>query len=236
MRRGVAVGGHEDQGVAALESTLLFGALPDAVLRELAAASTLRPLARGQDAVAEGDPGGDVVVVVQGRLKVVVRSRDGGEVVLARVGVGDTLGELSVFDRAPRAASAQAVEASSVLLVPCAAVRSVVRDHPDLAEELLRQQAEMLRRSNSLVADLVFLDLPRRLAKHLLGQAGGRARVELGMSQTELASALGGVRQSVNTALQSFVRRGWVRVDGQAVELLDRDALERYSALEPLPA
>lgn len=217
---------------SALADTLLFGALDEGVIAELADASTVRRYARGQVVIEEGDPGGDVLVVAEGRLRILIRSPEGLDVVLGFAVVGDTIGEVSLFDGAPRAASVEAAENSLVVVVPGSAVRQVIRDHPDLAEEIIRQQAVLIRRSTGMVADLVFLDLPRRVAKFVMERVGPDDRAELGVSQSELAAAVGGVRQSVNAALRGFERRGWVHISGRTVAVRDRDALARYAHVD----
>jgi CRP-like cAMP-binding protein len=214
---------------AALEQTLLLGALDDKTLDDLAAMATLRRYGRGDTVVAAGEPGGDVLVVAAGRLKVLARSPDGSDVLLGMAGPGDTLGELSLLDLAPRSAAVEAADAATVVWLPGDVLRTLLRREPDLAEELLRQQAVMIRRVSGLVADLVFLDLPRRVAKYVVERVDGNGRADLAMSQSELAAAVGGVRQSVNGALRALERRGWIRLDGRVVTVHDRPALERYA-------
>ena len=223
----------EHEARSALEDTLLFGALDDAALDALAEVCVTRRYTTGQVVVLAGDPGGDLLVVAKGRLRVVARSAEGAAVVLAVAVRGDTLGEVSLFDYQPRSATIEAAEASVVVRVPGEDVQRLIRLRPEIAEELLRQQAALLRRSTGMVADLVFLDLPRRVAKYVLGAAGRDGRADLGMSQTELAAAVGGVRQSVNAALRNFERRGWIQMDGRVVEICDAGALGEYASVQP---
>jgi CRP-like cAMP-binding protein len=207
----------------------LFGALEDEALDRLAAASSAQSFTRGQLVVTEGDPGGDVLVIGQGRLKVFSRSPAGDELIHRVVVAGDTLGEVSMWDSGPRSAAVEALEPSVVVSVPGHAVRDELRAAPDLAEELLRQQAQMIRRTTGIAADLVFLDLPRRLAKFVLDNVDGRGRLDLGLSQGQLAAAVGGVRQTVNGALRGFERRGWLQLDGRVVVVIDAAALTTYA-------
>ena len=216
---------------AALEQTILFGALDDATLDSLAGRATVRRYVRGEPVVVAGEPGGDVLIVASGRLKVLSRSPDGVDVVLAVAGTGDTLGELSLLDRAPRSATVEAAEQSVVVRVSGDVVRETIRAHPDLAEELISQQAAMIRRATGMVSDLVFLDVPRRVAKYVAERTDHHGRADLGMSQSELAAAVGGVRQTVNAALRGLERRGWIRMDGRTVTVHDRSALEEYAAV-----
>jgi CRP-like cAMP-binding protein len=215
----------------ALEQTMLFGALDDAHLGVLAAAGSVRRYVRGQPVFTAGDPGGDLVVVAEGRLKVLARSPDGTDVVLAVATVGDTLGELSLLDRGPRSATVEASGPAAVVWVPGPAVLEVLRSNVDLVEELLRQQAATIRRVTGMVADLVFLDVPRRVAKYVVERTDHHGRADLGLSQSELAAAVGGVRQTVNVALRGLERRGWIEVQGRIVTVHDRPALEKYAAV-----
>lgn len=208
---------------------MLLGALGDAELTALAGLGRLRRYSRGASVVMAGDDGGDLLVVVSGRLKVLSRSPGGADLVLAVATVGDTLGEMSLLDGEPRSATVEAAEDSDVLWLPRDAIRDVVRRHPDLAEELMRQQAATIRRVNGMVADLVFLDLPRRVAKYVADHADHHGLARLGMSQSELAAAVGGVRQSVNAALRGLERRGWIQMEGRDVTVRDRAALEQYA-------
>jgi CRP-like cAMP-binding protein len=210
---------------------MLLGGLPEDVRTRLAAAGRVQRYDRGRLVMSAGDPGGDLLVVISGRLKVVARSADGVEVVLALAGVGDTLGELSLLDGAPRSATVEAVEESAALWLPESVVWDVLRTRPDLTEELLREQAQTIRRVNGMVADLVFLDLPRRVAKYVLEHCDGDGFARLGLSQSELAAAIGGVRQSVNSALRGLERRGWIRLLGRDVVVRDPAALAEYAAV-----
>jgi CRP/FNR family transcriptional regulator, cyclic AMP receptor protein len=218
-----------DIGRNALGQTMLLGGLDDATLDALAATASLRRYERGGLVMSAGDDGGHLLVVASGRLKVVARSADGTDLLLGFAEVGDTLGELSLLDKTPRSATVEAAQPSEVLWVPGPAVVVLLRRDAALAEELLRQQAETIRRMSGLVADLVFLDLPRRVAKYVVEHTDGTGRADLAMSQSELAAAVGGVRQSVNGALRALERRGWIAVDGRVVTVRDRVALEDYA-------
>jgi CRP/FNR family cyclic AMP-dependent transcriptional regulator len=93
--------------------------------------------------------------------------------------------------------------------------------------------AASMRRLNGTAADLVFLDLPRRLAKLLLAESSlrpdGTIQSQLGMSQSGVAARLGVTRQSLNRALSGLAQRGWVTVDGPLVQLDDVSALMRFA-------
>jgi CRP/FNR family cyclic AMP-dependent transcriptional regulator len=214
-----------------LRRTALFGMLPDQDLDAVSAASRLRTFRRGQIVFSYGDPGDSVVVVVSGRVKVAVHSADGGELTLTIVEAGGTIGEVSVADGGVRSADAETIDDDTQLLfVSRQAAQEVCRRVPAAAEALSRLVAASLRRLTEATADLVFLDLPRRVAKLLLEHPRRTdGVVDLGLSQEELAHRVGGTRQSVNLALRGFERRGWITAGGQTVVIADQAALERFA-------
>ena len=215
---------------AILRRTQLLGSLPDADLQAVAAASRLRSYRRGQLVFSKDDPGDTVIVVVSGRVKVVVRSADGAELTLTIVQPGGTVGDLSVADRGPRSADAEALDDCRLLLVPNELIAVLCSRVPSVTQALLSSVAGTLRRLTGAASDLVFLDLPRRVAKVLLSQPKGEDGViALRMSQEELAHQVGGSRQSVNAALRGFERRGWIELRDRSVTVRQPDALALFA-------
>jgi CRP/FNR family transcriptional regulator, cyclic AMP receptor protein len=216
--------------VGVLRATELLGTAPAAELQTLAAGSRIRTFRRGQVVFTAGEPGQTVMVVISGRVKVVVRSADGGELTLTVVGPGTLFGELGVADGGPRSADAEALEATRLLLIPREMILDLCDRAPTVAQALLRSVTAMLRRLTEATSDLVFLDLPRRVAKVLLSQPRGEDGViSPALSQEELAHQAGGSRQSVNAALRGFERRGWIKVSGRTVTVTQASALNRFA-------
>jgi CRP/FNR family transcriptional regulator, cyclic AMP receptor protein len=213
-----------------LRQTDLLRSVQASDLEPIAAASRLRTVRRGQVLFVAGDPSDTVILVISGRVKVVVRSADGAELTLTVVQPGGTLGELSVADGGPRSADAEALEDSRVLLVPKDLIAELSSRVPSVTQALMTSIAATLRRLTEAASDLVFLDLPRRVAKVLLSQPRrDDGVIELKMSQEELAHQVGGSRQSVNLALRGFERRGWIEVHDRAVTLRQAEALARFA-------
>lgn len=216
--------------VAVLRRTSLLASVPDADLAVLAGASRTRTLRRGQLVFGTGDPGDTLIVVLSGRLKIVTRSADGAELTLAILGPGATIGEVSVADGGPRSADAETLADSQLLFIPRERVQDVCRRTPAAALSLAVSVAATLRRLTEATADLVFLDLPRRVAKVLLSQprdTGGLISPQL--TQEQLARLIAGTRQSVNAALQGFEKRGWVTVDGRDLTVRQPEMLARFA-------
>ncbi|WP_239311006.1 MULTISPECIES: Crp/Fnr family transcriptional regulator [unclassified Frankia] len=194
---------------------------------------------RGEVLFREGETGDRVFVILAGKVKIGRAASDGRENLLMVMGPGDLFGELSLFDPGPRTASATAVTDASLVSLEHTALRPWLATRPEAASLLLRVLAQRLRRTNDSMADMVFTDVPGRVAKALLdlaerfgepAQPGNEAagvRVEHGLTQEELAQLVGASRETVNKALADFATRGWLRLDSRAVVLLDRERLAR---------
>src|SRR5258708_39469757 len=111
---------------------------------------------------------------------------------------------------------------------PCA----WISDRPEIAERLLRVLARRLRRTNSDLTDLIFVDVSGRVAKRLLGLAqrfgtreGGAMRLTHDLTQEELAQLVGATRETVNKALADFARPGWIQIEGKSLLIFDSERL-----------
>lgn len=189
---------------------------------------------RGDVLFNEGDQGDRLYVITEGKIKLGRTSSDGRENLLAILGPAEMLGELSLFDPGPRTASATAVAETQLIGLGHEQLGSLLGDHPRIAGTLLAALARRLRRTNENLADLVFTDVPGRVAKALLdlSQRFGRP-VEEGvlvahdLTQEELAQLVGASRETVNKALADFAGRGWLRLEARAVLLTDVERLQR---------
>ncbi|GAC1607270.1 MAG: Crp/Fnr family transcriptional regulator [Mycobacteriales bacterium] len=189
----------------------------------LAAMSYPKKLAKGQVLFVAGERCEAIYVVDSGRLKVSVTSPHGDELVLSVVGPGESVGELSIVDGEPRSAGAEAIEDTTLICLPRDAVLVLLSSSPGAALAIAVELAAMLRRLTTSAGDLVFLDLPRRLAKLLVSEPID------GLAQAQVAARLGVGRQSLNKALGKFADRGWLDVQRGAVTVRDAAALRRFA-------
>ena len=218
---------------AVLARTELFKGVDDAARRRIAERVGERVVERGRSVFVQGEPGDRMYILAEGAVKLYVSSRDGGIVELARHQPPASFGELALLDGGPRSASAEAVERSVLLVVIRAELLRLVHSEEKVAEALLRALGTMVRRTTRQVTDLVFLDLRGRVARQLLllAEDGNRAgAVTRRVTQGELATMVGGARQTVNQVLKSLESSGCIRADGRTIALLDRDRLQRLAS------
>ncbi len=218
----------------ALNGAPLFAALDAEAAAALRASMIEVALGKGDVLFSEGEPGDRLYVVVEGKIKLGHTSTDGRESLLAVMGPGDMFGELSLFDPGPRTATATALTDVICLGLGHEALRPWLTGRPEVAEELLQALAQRLRRTNDAMADLVFSDVPGRVAKALLdlGERFGETRpdglyVEHDMTQEELAQLVGASRETVNKALADFAQRNWIKLETRSVTLTDVERLQR---------
>ncbi len=224
---------RDSNAVQALQVVPFFANLPDEHATELAKSLVPRRFAPGQVIFHLGDPGGLLYLISRGKVKISHTTTEGQEVVLAILGPGDFFGELALLDDAPRSATAVALEATETWTLHREEFMHYLMDNPDFALHVLKTLARHIRRLNTQLADIFFLDLPGRLARTLLQLAEQYGTyttegtvINLSLTQTDLAEMTGATRVSVNKALGRFRRAGWIRVTGRQVTVIDREALQ----------
>ena len=219
-----------------LRRAQLFEALDDDSAAALEAGVTIVELARADRVFEEGASGNQLYVVLDGKIKLTRAAADGRENLLSVLGPGEMFGELSLFDPRPRTASAIAVTDSRLGALAHDDLRSWLTGRPDVALHLLQALAQRLRRANDVMADLVFTDVPGRVAKALLDLADrfGEVRedglqVNHDLTQEELAQLVGASLETVNKALADFAARGWLQLTAKSVLLIEPERLRKRS-------
>src|SRR3546814_287137 len=175
-------------------------------------------LRRGEVLFHEGDSGDKLYVVLEGKVKLGRTSSDGRENLLAILGPGAMFGELSLFDPGPRSATVTTVTDAAFASLSHADLLRWLEGRPAVAHGLLSQIASRLRKANDVNADLVFSDVPGRVAKALLELADRFGRtaddgvhVHHDLTQEELAQLVGASREPVNKAPSAFASPGRLR-------------------------
>ena len=212
----------------------LFTALDDEAAASLLANMVSVKISKGSVLFAEGDEGDQLYVIAEGKLKLGTSSGDGRENLLSILGPGEMFGELSLFDPGPRTSTATAVTDAKLLSLGQEKLLPWLVENPKVSLQLLARLAQRLRRTNEAVGDLVFSDVPGRVAKALidLGERFGKKTdeglfVHHDLTQEELAQLVGASRETVNKALADFAGRNWLKLDGRAVLITDFERLSK---------
>jgi CRP/FNR family cyclic AMP-dependent transcriptional regulator len=218
--------------VTSLRDSYLFQRADEDALMAIARHLRRRRFRRGETIFHQGDPGDALHVVSSGAVKIVLPSMEGEEAIIATLRTGDFFGELALLDGAPRSATAIALEATETWTLPRAALVTLLDQDKALRDSLLAGLAREIRRITGHVAELHFLDLGGRLASRLARLAreaepdANEVRLDWPYTQSDLASMIGGTRQSVNKLLSGLVDRGLVAIEKDKLVIPDVEALE----------
>jgi CRP/FNR family transcriptional regulator, cyclic AMP receptor protein len=196
---------------------------PQTFLDSAGAPRTTRKYARSAVIFAQGDDAADVFYVQQGSVKLSVLSRTGKEAVVAILGRGDFFGEGCLASQPRRIATASAMSASTILVIPKARMLDVLHTQPAFAERFLAHMLARNIRVEEDLVDLLFNSSEKRLARGLLllARYGKQDQPLLipGMSQETLAKMIGTTRSRVNFFMNKFRDLGFIEYSGGDIKV-----------------
>ena len=213
----------------------LFSVLPSALSASLFREARVVRLAPQQMLFIAGDPGDGCYQVEEGLLKVVAPSPSGGDRILAILGPGELVGELSMIDGLPRSASVTTLRESKLSFVSRSVFNTVTHKQPEIYRHITALLARRLRDVDDALTATSFLPLKARTARALLGLSdafgkdvgSGRILIRQKFSQGDLAAMAGVARENCSRILQDWTRRSLVSRLAGYYCLEDKAALER---------
>lgn len=220
---------------ALLSRLPFFAGLKAEELAELAGRLKRRTYRAGETIFHKDDAGTTMYIIHEGTVKISVPSEVGTEMILSILSTGDFFGELSLFDAKPRSATVTSAGQTEVFVLHREDFIDFVSKHPKVSLRIIEALSNRIRRTDNLVEDVVFLDIPARLAKKLLELTrshgkkleNGGIEIELRLTQQDIANMLGTTRESVNRQLVAFAERGFISIDRQRITVLKPSELER---------
>jgi CRP/FNR family cyclic AMP-dependent transcriptional regulator len=229
--------GAVEVGVTEHSGEVFLHRLDPSDRRDLIAAGRRIRLRAGAPALIEGQISGQVLLLLEGHVRASSTAADGRESLLAVRRPGDLVGELSALDCRPHSATVLAMDTVVAIAIPVSSFLTFLRSHSNAAFAVLELITERLRDADRKRAEFGWMDAGARVAARLAelaerhGQAtAGGVRIELSLSQEELASWASASREAVSRALRSFRERGWIATRRRAITVLDLDALRARSA------
>jgi CRP/FNR family transcriptional regulator, cyclic AMP receptor protein len=213
----------------------LLAALPTELSQSLFAKARPLSLKADQTLFMAGDEGDGCYRVEEGLLKASIAAPAGGERILAILGPGSVVGELSMIDRGPRSASVTALRDSKLSFVGRSAFEAFGQSRPELYRDVATLLAQRLRDTDNALVATNFLSLKGRLARALLSLAEafgqdigqGRILIRQKVSQSDLAAMAGIARENVSRVLNDWTSRSLVRRLAGYYCLDDTAALQR---------
>jgi CRP/FNR family transcriptional regulator, cyclic AMP receptor protein len=214
---------------AILRDHYLFRKLTPRQIDRLGACIVGKTVKRGTHIFAKGDAGSSLFAIGTGTVRISVPSAEGKDAVLNVVSKGDIFGEIALLDGQPRTADATAVTDCELYVIERRDFLPVVREEPEIALKLIEILCSRVRRTSEQAEEVMFLDLPSRLAKALMrlldaDTAGMRER-KISITQKDLGNIIGMSRESVNKQLRIWEDKKWVRLERNAVVILAIDEI-----------
>ncbi|MCB1008863.1 MAG: Crp/Fnr family transcriptional regulator [Acidobacteria bacterium] len=198
----------------------LFEGLPPERLERLNETLHKKSVPAGTNMITAEQPGEVVYVLLEGTVKILIEQLDGREVILAFLGAGDTVGEMSLVDSSGRSANVMTMEKCTFLWMDKKTFSELLKHVPEFAQNLVKLLASRLRMANEQIQSLSSLDVAGRLARQLLAfseryghEEEEGTRIPLRLTQTDLAELVGASRERVNQVMVDFRQRGFLSVD-----------------------
>jgi CRP/FNR family transcriptional regulator, cyclic AMP receptor protein len=237
MTEALKNGNAKQFALAALSAAPMLEGVPPGQRAALAAAGAVRHFRAGAFVFMTGDISDQVCCVVDGRVQIEATREDGRTMLRAVLGPGQVFGELGVIAGIPRTGSALALDDCAVWTVTGRHFIEFLRDVPVASHALLRALALQVVEHESIVEDLLFLDLKARVAKRLLALVSTSwddvpddgVAIPMNITQNDLASLCGGSRENVNRVLSELAKRGLISRSGHRYLLKDIAGLRRLA-------
>jgi len=198
----------------------LFQGLPPERLERLNETLHKKTVPAGTNMITAEQPGEVVYVLLEGTVKILIEQLDGREVILAFLGAGDTVGEMSLVDSSGRSANVMTMEKCTFLWMDKKTFSDLLKNVPEFAQNLVKLLASRLRMANEQIQSLSSLDVAGRLARQLLAfseryglEEEEGTRIPLRLTQTDLAELVGASRERVNQVMVDFRQKGFLAVD-----------------------
>lgn len=217
-----------------LREIALFSHLSAVELDEVARLLHRKSYGAGAGIITADQPGEVVYVIEQGTVKIELDQADGSQAILAILGPGDTVGEMSLVDNAPRSANVITLESTTVLWMERAHFERCLGAMNVLSQALARLLNDRLRMANQQILALSTLDVAGRVGRQLLAFAHrygrqdpeGIVRIPMRLTQSDIAGLVGASRERVNHVWGDLRERGLVSSDSRHHILIrDREAL-----------
>lgn len=217
-----------------LRQVPLFRSLRPEDSRHIAALLRQQTLRKGDVLFRKGEEGNSLYMITIGKIKIVRQSRDGDEMILAVLSVGDFCGEMALLDGLSRSADAIAVEETQLYGLNRKDFLSYVMNNETAVKSILSALSTRLRRADDFLEDVFFLNVASRLTKKLIELAlgngfreGENGPIRLTVTQRDLAGMIGATRESVNKELRVLREKNLIGLDGNHIMILDLDALKK---------
>jgi CRP/FNR family cyclic AMP-dependent transcriptional regulator len=183
-----------------------------------------------------GDPSENLYFLKEGRVKITRVDESGKEFTLTLLEPGEIFGELGLFDQSRRETSATALEDSVICMMKRRDFEKYASNKPELSFKLSKLMGLRLRQIENRIEELLFRDVPSRLARLLFRlvdrhprETKHGLRINIKLSQQELANLIGATREMTSSVLNSLKKEGLINIESKYIYIINRKALEKIA-------
>ncbi len=187
---------------------------------------------RGEQILAEGDTTDVLYFVGEGVVKVFKTSADGKEQILRIIRPGDSFNDVPVLNGGVSLVSAAAMSLVTLYAIKKSDLEKVMRDHPQIALNIIKVLSQRVEELISLVEDLSFRHVNGRVAKVLLEYAGDKTGDRPRLTQQEMAAMIGTAREMVGRSLKSLEGAGAIRMERNKIIITNQRALRETAGID----
>ena len=202
----------------------LFSLLTVAQAEVISGAVTKQRYKRGEVLVEQGQKSNALAILLTGRARVVSADSRGREVILATLGPGDYIGEMSIIDNEPHSATVRAEVQTDVLLLGRADFARCLAENASMSLVVMRGLVKRLRHADRKIESLALLDVYGRVAHALLEFAvqdvQGQWIIREKISRQDLAKMVGASREMVSRVMKDLEERAFIQTLPSGVTLL----------------
>jgi len=210
-----------------LKSIIYFSDLGLAELESIRKLVFEKTADRAEMLLLEGESAANLHFVASGVVKVFKTSAEGKEQILSIVRPGESFNDVPIFDGGPNPASAQAMGTVLLYGIKKNDMEAILRDHPQIALNVIKVLAKRVRHLVSLVEDLSFKHVIGRVAKILFEHIGGEMGRGPRLTQQEMAAMAGTAREVVGRSLKALEEEGAIKLDRHRIIITDKEALQK---------
>src|SRR6185503_15543130 len=225
--------------VELLGKSALFGSLAEPDLTAIAGRMRRVQFESDQMIFSRGDPGREIYLVLEGKIRLSILSSDGRELSFAHAGPGSIFGEIATLDGGERTAGATAITRVTAMALPQRAMQELIDNNPKVAGAAIRFLCTRLRETDQRLEAIALHRIEVRIARllpsalklHAPTAEGANLPLDLGMPQGELALLIGASRPKVNIALTMLEDMGGITRKGAKL-LCNTDVLQNIAETE----
>lgn len=213
-----------------LSNTRFFAALEPYQIEKIAVLMRDQHFRKGELVFSRGDIGDQVYLIMKGRIKFSVLNSEGRELTFSHSIEGELFGEIAVLDSSTRSANAIAISDVHLMSLSRTRFKVIQQEYPAISSSIIDLLCERIRGLSDHIEGVSLFSIDIRLARFLLmemeKQELTEGKIELDITQAELAMLLGASRPKVNVALSGLEAMGAIRREGSFI-YCKKDLLEQ---------